>query len=166
MNFISSIGSAVNSLGHGLFVTLKNFTLRRPITVQYPDERLELPERFRGYVEFLFDPQTGQPLCTACMACERICPPTCISLAGSRKPEGKGMRPDFYFLDHGHCMQCSLCIEVCPADALAWNKNYERTVLDKDELHYDYRRPGFDAAESQPGKPEAPHPEADGAAGQ
>ena len=75
------------------------------------------------------------------------------------------MRPDLYFLDHGHCMQCSLCIEVCPSNALAWNKNYERSVLDKDEFHYTYRRPEFETAESQPAKSEPPQPEADGAEG-
>lgn len=151
MNLLLNIGSAVNSLGHGLFVTIRNFAARRPITIQYPEERLELPERFRGYVEYLFDPETGEPLCNACLACERICPPKCIQIQSSRKPEGKGLRPDLYVLNHAHCMQCSLCIEVCPVDALAWNKGYERSSTDRRKLVYEYRREGLEAAEAADG---------------
>jgi len=140
MSVLANIGSAVSSLGQGLFVTIKNFTVRRPITVQYPEERLELSDRFRGYVEFLFSPQSEEPLCTACLACERICPVKCIVIQSSRKPEGGGMRPDVYMLDHGMCIQCGLCIEVCPVDALAWNKGYERSTTDRNRLTYQYRR--------------------------
>ena len=152
MNFLFNIGSAINSVGHGLLVTIKNFTCRRPITVQYPEERLELPERFRGHVEFLFDPETGEPLCTACLACERICPPKCIRIESSRKPEGRGRQADVYILEQGHCMQCSLCMEVCPADALKWNKAYERSTTERDEFEYEYRRENLESESSDAGE--------------
>src|SRR3712207_641077 len=44
-------------------------------TVEYPEERMELPEAFRNMPILLYDDQTGHELCTTCFQCERICPP-------------------------------------------------------------------------------------------
>jgi NAD(P)H-quinone oxidoreductase subunit I len=41
---------------------------RRPITVQYPYEKLIPSERFRGRIHFEFDK------CISCEVCVRVCP--------------------------------------------------------------------------------------------
>jgi hypothetical protein len=41
-------------------------TKRGIFTVQYPQERLPLPERFRGFPFLVYDDETGKLRCTAC----------------------------------------------------------------------------------------------------
>jgi NADH-quinone oxidoreductase subunit E len=47
---------------------------RKPITVQYPEERPPLPERSRGLFRVVIDPVSGEPRCRACTLCETNCP--------------------------------------------------------------------------------------------
>jgi NADH-quinone oxidoreductase subunit E len=47
---------------------------QRKITVQYPEEREQLPERSRGLFQVVTDPASGEPRCRACTLCETNCP--------------------------------------------------------------------------------------------
>jgi NADH-quinone oxidoreductase subunit E len=47
---------------------------RKTITVQYPEERVALPERSRGLFRVVIDPVSGEPRCRACTLCETNCP--------------------------------------------------------------------------------------------
>jgi len=47
---------------------------RRKITVQYPEQREQLPERSRGLFRVVIDPATDDPRCRACTLCETNCP--------------------------------------------------------------------------------------------
>ena len=67
--------------------------------------------------------------CTSCMLCVRECPTWCISLDSHQEvdPETASLaRPrtinvlDDFRIDFARCMNCSICVEVCPFDALAW----------------------------------------------
>jgi formate dehydrogenase beta subunit len=55
-------------------VTIKNF-LRRPITVQYPEQRLVVSKRERGTVL-----AWSEQACTGCYTCSRNCPHGCITI--------------------------------------------------------------------------------------
>ena len=55
-------------------------------TVQYPEERLAMPEAFRNFPILLFDDATGHELCTSCFQCERICPPQVIHMTQATDP--------------------------------------------------------------------------------
>jgi NADPH-dependent glutamate synthase beta subunit-like oxidoreductase/formate hydrogenlyase subunit 6/NADH:ubiquinone oxidoreductase subunit I len=63
-----------NGIARGLTVTLKNL-LRGPITVQYPEQRLNVSRRERGSV-LAWSAQK----CTGCYTCERNCPHGCIHI--------------------------------------------------------------------------------------
>ena len=58
---------AANYLAQGLGVTFDHLR-RRPITVQYPYEKLIPSERYRGRIHYEFDK------CIACEVCVRVCP--------------------------------------------------------------------------------------------
>ena len=47
---------------------------QRKITVQYPEQREQLPERSRGLFRVVIDPATDDPRCRACTLCETNCP--------------------------------------------------------------------------------------------
>ncbi len=65
--------------------------------------------------------------CTSCMICVRECPVWCISLTADKQhdpdagPRGRSRLVLTSFdIDYGLCMDCGICVDVCPTDALEW----------------------------------------------
>ena len=48
-----------------MLVTLKNL-FRKPITVHYPDKQRPYPERYRGLLALVYEPDTGEEACIGC----------------------------------------------------------------------------------------------------
>jgi len=99
-------------------------------TVQYPDEKLILPEEAR-YIPFLV--YNGQAdgkreiLCTSCGICAKVCPPQCIWIVRSNDPTtGRPIpEPTEFFIDADICMNCGFCAEYCPFDAIKMDHDFE-----------------------------------------
>jgi len=119
---------------NGLRITMRNL-LRGPITVKYPYEKVELPERSRWAVAPKFD-EAGNPKCTACMACVRQCPDHILDLEVTTA-EDKSKHIEHFHYEVGACMMCGLCVEACPFDAIEMSHVYELAVTDKDALSYE-----------------------------
>ena len=51
----------------GFGVTLKRSMMPK-LTIQYPDEKRDMADRFRGLPSLRADPDTGEALCVACGA--------------------------------------------------------------------------------------------------
>jgi ferredoxin len=51
------------------------------VTRKYPYERRELPERSRGLIALLLEPETNIFRCESCLMCEKACPPRAISIS-------------------------------------------------------------------------------------
>lgn len=116
---------------NGLRLSLKN-ALRGPITVQYPYEKLELPERSRWAVRpKYFD--DGSPRCTACMTCVRVCPDHILSIDLEPRDD-KVKHIEAFGYEIGACMMCGLCVEACPFDAIKMSHEYELAVTDPGAL--------------------------------
>lgn len=93
-------------------------------TLQYPEERYRMFNRFRGPLVHLRDEETGGPRCTACGMCEKACPHGVISgIEGEGK--GKDRRATAYQYALGRCIFCRLCVEACPFDAIELSHLYE-----------------------------------------
>ncbi len=94
---------------------------RGVFVVQYPKERLPLPERFRGF------PFLVEDRCHVCGTCAKVCPPQCIWIVRGTDPEtGKPARkPSEFYIDIGICMNCGFCVEFCPFDAIKMGHDYE-----------------------------------------
>ncbi len=71
----------------GFAVTLKRI-VRKPETIEYPDEKRPMPQRFRGLPSLRADPETGEALCVACGLCARICPTACLEMHVVPSEEG------------------------------------------------------------------------------
>jgi formate hydrogenlyase subunit 6/NADH:ubiquinone oxidoreductase subunit I len=129
----------------GLATTLSTF-VRRPVTIQYPEQHRELPERTRGFPLLLWDQQVVEPFCTGCHACERACPVECMTVTMKDNPKhaaGDSKRRkivDKFYIDYARCMQCNICVEVCNFEAIAMNntwKAWETSTFDRSDLVLD-----------------------------
>lgn len=132
MNTLEDIYRSSVSFAKGLGVTFKNL-LRKPVTLQYPDERPVLPAGFRGIPALLTEKTTGKARCTACGICARTCPLGIIHIDSALGPDKKRILND-YTLEAGRCMVCNLCVEACPFDSLVMAKDYELADYDPDRL--------------------------------
>lgn len=101
-------------------------------TVQYPEERLALPEAFRNFPVLLYEDATGQELCTSCFQCERVCPPQVIHIKQAKDPNtGKPVpAAEEFIIEYDTCMSCGFCAEVCPFDAIKMDHAYELSTPD------------------------------------
>ncbi len=106
----------------------------KPITVQYPKEKLQPFPRFRGFIRLVKD-EEDKFKCIACMQCARVCPAQCISLKGEGK--GKERHPVEFNIDFSRCIFCGFCVEVCPVNALEFTSFYEGAQYDLDWLKFD-----------------------------
>ncbi|MDR1280774.1 MAG: 4Fe-4S binding protein [Opitutaceae bacterium] len=123
----------------GLVVTAKNLIgsyhdPRRLTTVQYPEQRIAIPENFRSFPFLVFDETEGKtPVdglrCVACKICEKECPPQCIYIVPERDGKGKALKkPAIFDIDFSVCMGCGLCAESCPFDSIKMDHHYEITA--------------------------------------
>jgi len=105
-------------------------------TVQYPEEKLPVPEEFR-FVPFLvyeIGPDgEKQDRCTSCGICAKVCPPQCIWIVRTNDPNtGRPVpEPAEFYIDMDICMNCGFCAEYCPFDAIKMDHNYELSVYDR-----------------------------------
>jgi ferredoxin len=85
----------------GMFRTLEHLARPRPVTRKYPYEKRELPERSRGLIALLLEPETNIFKCESCLMCEKACPPRAISISykfrnGFRKRPPIAPRASYY----------------------------------------------------------------------
>jgi len=105
-------------------------------TVQYPEEKLPVPEEFR-FVPFLVydEGEEGERLirCTSCGICAKVCPPQCIWIERTVDPAtGRPVpAPREFAIDVDLCMNCGLCAEFCPFDAIKMDHDYELATYDR-----------------------------------
>src|SRR5256886_14901952 len=65
----------------GMLRTLEHFVRPRPVTRKYPYEKRVLPERSRGLIALLLEPETSIFKFESCLMCEKACPPRAISIS-------------------------------------------------------------------------------------
>ena len=115
-------------IAKGMKVTAQHL-FRKPITTQYPEEKLNVSRRIRGNQLIWIKEE-----CTGCSSCQRACPVGCLKLTTSRG-EDKKLHVDKFAVDIGLCISCGLCVEACPKKNLLMSTDYEK---------YSYNRKGFE----------------------
>jgi NADH:ubiquinone oxidoreductase subunit E len=67
-------------IAEGMWTTLKNL-FQPKVTRQYPEERPQMPERWRGRLDLIYDP-FGEHKCEVCFQCAQVCPVEAIDMSG------------------------------------------------------------------------------------
>lgn len=110
-----SLLNDIQAILTGLAITFSHI-FRKPVTVEYPEERRPMPERFRGSIVLTRDPD-GEERCVACYLCSGACPVDCISMAAAEAPNGRRYAA-WFRINFSRCILCGLCAEACPTLAI------------------------------------------------
>ena len=115
-------------IAKGMVVTIRHL-LRHPVTVQYPDQRLNTSRRIRGN-ELVW----GDSRCTGCGTCMKACPQGAIKMVTRVSLEENKFVVESIEVDTGYCISCGLCVEACPYEAIFMGYAYERAKYRRGEL--------------------------------
>jgi len=115
-------------IARGLSVTIRHL-LRRPVTTQYPEQRLNVSRRTRGN-ELIWD----EKKCTGCGTCAKACHIGAIHITTSTNLVDNKYKVEKYEVDTGYCIFCGLCVEACPFEALFLGYDYERAQYRRGDL--------------------------------
>ncbi len=115
----------------GLAITGRHL-FKKKLTVQYPEERCEPTDRFRGM--FRLD----EDRCIKCTLCARDCPIDIIYIDWHQEMNPVSQKKekvlDRFDIDIQRCMFCGLCEEACPTEPKSiWltSKSYELATYDR-----------------------------------
>ena len=121
----------------GLGITMKNM-LKPAVTLEYPDERPDIPPNYRGVPTLVKDPN-GRGKCVSCQLCEFVCPPKAIRITpGGIDAESEHAHvekaPEEFEINMLRCIYCGYCQEVCPEEAIWLLNIFSLNGLSREEL--------------------------------
>ena len=108
------------------------------ITMQYPEERWDFKDNFRGAPALVKD-QHGRPKCVSCQICEFVCPPKAITMWPAEFDDGNKIEkyPERFEIDMLRCIYCGFCEEACPEEAIFLVKEAELVHANKQDFVHD-----------------------------
>ena len=159
---IKSVVNGFKTAGQGLYLTLKHLfasNKKRVVTsvmagnyfeqqngqgtntIQYPSQKLPVPEVGRYQLDVVIDD------CIVCDLCAKVCPVNCIDIEVIKATEAIGQTSDGttkrlyaakFDIDMAKCMYCGLCTVVCPTECITMTNKYDRSVQELDLLTYKF----------------------------
>jgi NADH-quinone oxidoreductase subunit I len=111
-----------------------------PVTMKYPEEMREKPQRFHGRHVLNRYPD-GMEKCIGCELCAGACPAKCIYVRGKDNdpdhPTSPGERYGYvYEINMLRCIFCGLCVEACPTEAITMTQLFEMSTTNRQDAIY------------------------------
>src|SRR5437868_14279238 len=120
----------------GVQTTLSHM-FKTKVTVQFPEERPQMPPNYRG-VHRLNRDEEGRVKCVACYMCSTACPAHCIDIVAAPSPwPDREKYPETFVIDELRCIYCGFCEQACPCDAIELTSLFDLTGLSREEMMYD-----------------------------
>ncbi|MBF0100170.1 MAG: NADH-quinone oxidoreductase subunit I [Desulfobacterales bacterium] len=134
--YVNNIYFGLKSLVVGLVVTFKAM-IQPVVTVQYPREEIDITPNYRGHIELVPNPETGESSCIICGMCAKECPSECITVKSEKSGDGKTKVLSLFVQDFTKCSLCGLCVENCPKGAIQFSDEYDLAGFTKEMFHFD-----------------------------
>ncbi|MBI5821959.1 MAG: NADH-quinone oxidoreductase subunit I [Verrucomicrobia bacterium] len=133
----------VPAIVSGLALTFSHI-FRKKVTLQYPEEKPEIPPGYRGQPVLVKD-EEGRVKCVACQLCEFVCPPRAITIKPMEYPAdakyGKVEKtPAEFDIDMLRCIYCGYCEEACPEQAIFLRGPYTLNGLSRKSMVFNKDR--------------------------
>ncbi len=110
---------------------------KKPITLQYPDERPAIRAGFRGL--HALNVEHDRAKCVACQLCPTVCPAKCITVEAAEDADHNKYAAK-YEIEMLRCIFCGYCVEACPVDALRMTESFELAGYTREEFVYTKER--------------------------
>src|SRR3970282_2902320 len=111
-----------------------------PVTVQYPEVKKPVSQRFRGRHE-LKRYDNGLEKCMGCSLCAAACPADAIFVEAAENTDEARYSPgeryaSTYEINMIRCIFCGYCEDACPTEAIVLGDNYELSFTDRKSAIY------------------------------
>jgi NADH-quinone oxidoreductase subunit I len=126
--------SYLPSVLKGMWITFRHM-FRPKVTMQYPEEKWAMPDRYRGLPALVRDEQE-RVKCVACFLCQYVCPPKAIHIEAQEIGTGIEKGPKVFDINMLRCIMCGYCEEVCPEEAIFLTKEYQTVGSSREGLIY------------------------------
>lgn len=144
-SYFKNIYQTLSSIMAGMKITFSHIP-QKSVTIQYPEQRLQLPERERNRIIVNMDD------CIGCDQCAKACPVSCIDIETFKAVPGdvvgktgvtsngkkKALFVPKFTIDFAKCCFCQLCVFPCPTDCIYMTDVFEYSVFNRDGLIYEF----------------------------
>ena len=143
-DYFRTIWRAVSTIAIGLKTTFPHL-FTRSVTLQYPNQKMQIPERARNRLYVNIDD------CIGCDQCSLACPVDCIiietikstpdqDLGVTSTGHKKRLHVPRFDIDIAKCCYCGLCVYPCPTECIVMTNVYEFSEHERHNLIYNFSR--------------------------
>ena len=144
-DYFKHIYQALTTIWTGMMITFRHL-FNKSVTIQYPEVRLQLPERERNRLFVNIDD------CIGCDQCARACPVSCIQIDTVKSVPGdivgktgttsngkkKSLFVSTFQIDFAKCCFCQLCVFPCPTNCIYMTDVFEYSEFTRNGLIYNF----------------------------
>lgn len=154
--YFKHIHKALTTIWIGMMITFRSM-FKKSVTIQYPEQRLQLPERERNRLFVNMDD------CIGCDQCAKACPVSCIDIVTIKAVPGdivgktgqtsqgkkKALFVPKFTIDFAKCCFCQLCVFPCPTDCIYMTDVFEYSEFKREYLVYEFTDMSPDMADEK-----------------